>query len=854
MAQLPNPLQYADRRAPRPSGEVISYRPVSGAESAPGEAMFQVGRQTVNEADQMWQRVQVEQKKLDTLRAEEALNTLRQQQIDMTVGEENGFVKKRGSEAVNGELFKTYSNQFNDKIKLIEGQLGNPEQKQMFMQRANMLGMEFQQDLLRHIQGERKTYDHQVLQGTIDVETRKASESWNNQPALDTSLLRIKSAINKYADENGWSKEAREAALLAGEGKVHTTVLQQMLATENYTAAKDYFEKNRAGIDPAYAKVVEKGVQDGVEKQVAGQYRLAYVNTRDNAQGLRKLQDTISKDGRLDDNRKASLLGPIEHALDRIQKQQEMAYNRQVRAVGGQISSVTQAALHGYGSQPQDLLAMVSAAKGTGMEADAARAVALSNLTSNLAMLPANQRSAEIDKLEAEVRANPTGGGKKGPLDWQVIGALRTLDHNLTEETKKDPYGFAVRRGLVTAAPIDWNNPGASAEQLSARFNIAGTMAQHYNAPLKPLSPEEVTAIKTSLDKQPPERKSAWLANLAAASGASPQGRAGYRAIMGQLAQDDPVTASAGIQAARGNAKTSSAILNGQAILNPPTKEDGKPGGALIGMPPETEMRKRFDAEAPLPAYDGNVQARNIDYQTVKALYADKVSKSKSKDTSILDTDLWDQSIKEAMGGFAKINGKQTILPEGVDSSQFKSGLRARINDLKTQGRLGVDQQPERLEGLPVVPVASGVYRIMNGTSYMVDKDNKPIELNFNQPPMGGETPPRRGSIRGGKAPWETGYGQREDGTEKGSGYFGELKRPDGKISTELTVGVEIDGKETQIPTLVPGLSKAQVDHLLAGGKPTDAIVDKAVAHARKRMKDGKSVFAEPGERFERPK
>jgi hypothetical protein len=93
------------------------------------------------------------------------------------------------------------------------------------------------------------------------------------------------------------------------------------------------------------------------------------------------------------------------------------------------------------------------------------------------------------------------------------------------------------------------------------------------------------------------------------------------------------------------------------------------------------------------------------------------------------------------------------------------------------------------------------------------------------------------------------GYGKRADGSEKGTGFLGELKRPDGGVSTELSIGVEFDGKEQEIPMLVPSLSKKEVDHLLKGGEPTDSIVDKAVAHARERKKQGKSPFKQKGEK-----
>ena len=88
----------------------------------------------------------------------------------------------------------------------------------------------------------------------------------------------------------------------------------------------------------------------------------------------------------------------------------------------------------------------------------------------------------------------------------------------------------------------------------------------------------------------------------------------------------------------------------------------------------------------------------------------------------------------------------------------------------------------------------------------------------------------------------------RLDGSRKGKGFLGELKRPDGGVSTELSIGVSFDGREMEIPSLVPTLTDAEINHLLGGNKPTQAIIQKAVEHARKRLQEGKSVFAEDSE------
>lgn len=85
----------------------------------------------------------------------------------------------------------------------------------------------------------------------------------------------------------------------------------------------------------------------------------------------------------------------------------------------------------------------------------------------------------------------------------------------------------------------------------------------------------------------------------------------------------------------------------------------------------------------------------------------------------------------------------------------------------------------------------------------------------------------------------------RNDGTRKGMGFLGPLRGKDGRTTTELSIGVNLGGKEMDIPSIVPTLHPLEVQHLLNGGDMTDAIVQKAVDHAQMRMKQGKSPFAD---------
>jgi hypothetical protein len=97
-----------------------------------------------------------------------------------------------------------------------------------------------------------------------------------------------------------------------------------------------------------------------------------------------------------------------------------------------------------------------------------------------------------------------------------------------------------------------------------------------------------------------------------------------------------------------------------------------------------------------------------------------------------------------------------------------------------------------------------------------------------------------------GLAPY--GFRHAESASEpievKGKGYLGNLPHKEGGTSTEISA----HGDKGSYPLLVPTLTKEERQHLLDGKDPTDAIYDKAEAHAEKRKKSGKNAFATPTE------
>lgn len=98
----------------------------------------------------------------------------------------------------------------------------------------------------------------------------------------------------------------------------------------------------------------------------------------------------------------------------------------------------------------------------------------------------------------------------------------------------------------------------------------------------------------------------------------------------------------------------------------------------------------------------------------------------------------------------------------------------------------------------------------------------------------------------------------RSGGEKKGSGYFGELPMKSGGKLSEVSIGVLIDGKETEIPSVVPTLSRQELDWMVEGNSPAHksnrdnpiarSIMMKAKKHAVQRMNSGKQVWWQEGE------
>lgn len=773
--KLPDPATALGARpTPRPSTAVASYNvqdttSVGHIIAQSGNAIGEAGRILDRTGDEIFARQKVEQEKQDTVRAEDAFTKLRERQLDLTVGEQNGFQQVKGGAADN-KLLTEWQKRFQDASTEIEGTLQNDDQKQKFRTRAQATGIQFQHELLNHIAKESDVFAKESYEGGLKIEQRNAAARWQDPEAVDFSLTRTDALVAERARQQNWPKEFAEAIRLQETGKVHSAIVGQAIAAGDWQYAQKWYEANKADIDPTTAKQLEVAVRDGTQKQVTAGYTSDLLANRDDRKGLDGLEKRITADETLDDTRKNALLGRVMsrgETLDRRAEAQQARVVKQVQRSIDQVNSNTRA---GFEPSIEQMMPILNAAKGTELEADAQRMVQLANSTRAFRLAPPQQQESAITRAETMIRQDPT------KFDLQLLTSWKEIYGKQQDAIRTDPTTFAVRQGLIEASqpaamPLDLTKPGALSEQLPARFALARGMADRYQAPFKPLTTEEKDVMVGLMRKGTVEQKREHFGALARSSGGDMDG---YRAMMAQIAPDDPVSAHGGVMAGRGyqtqdgaisagrGAYVADLIFRGQALMSPDKKEDGKPThGKSWPMPAgadEKTMLSTFESEEK-GSLAGLGTGRENYIQTARAIYA-SLSEDARDATGVLNNSRWKQSITLATGGFSDVGGKRVILPYGYSEAQFKDGLSARIEAYSD--RLPDTVTAKKLRDLPLQMAGDGRYVFRSGDSIILDKDNHPIVIDFNQSlpyrPSGSDIDPKSvpvapmgGKVRGEK-------------------------------------------------------------------------------------------------------
>lgn len=206
------------------------------------------------------------------LRVDEAVNQLKERQLDYTYGE-NGFQRQRGRDALfrpdGGTLEDEYSGTLDRDAADIANGLGNSAQRRAFQLARQRVGMEFREGIARHVDGEFQTYALSVAEGAITNQQQTIALNPGDPAATDAAAQSIRAQVVQQARLLGRSAEWAEAQTRTMLSTGHTAAIAGLLEQNDVSAAERYLDLYRDGMTAQDILRVDAQIGQQQDLQVA---------------------------------------------------------------------------------------------------------------------------------------------------------------------------------------------------------------------------------------------------------------------------------------------------------------------------------------------------------------------------------------------------------------------------------------------------------------------------------------------------------------------------------------------------------------------------------------------------------
>lgn len=243
----------------------------SGGGDVAAQQISQFGKAVQGASAQVGDLVLKAQQEANQLRVDDAINRLKEAQLDLTFNTETGVVSQRGIKALERpsgmSLADEYGQQFDTTGSEIASGLGNDAQRAAFDRARQDMGLQFRGQVTKHETDEYTAYQLSVREGTVAIAANEIVKRWNDptfgeiDPASggtnpetgevyppsrtyrDTALLSITSSIAEAGRLQGWSASEIQTRTLAATSTTHTGVLKAALEEGNVAFADAYLKE-----------------------------------------------------------------------------------------------------------------------------------------------------------------------------------------------------------------------------------------------------------------------------------------------------------------------------------------------------------------------------------------------------------------------------------------------------------------------------------------------------------------------------------------------------------------------------------------------------------------------------------
>lgn len=333
--------------------------------------------------------------------------------------------------------------------------------------------------------------------------------------------------------------------------------------------------------------------------------------------------------------------------------------------------------------------------------------------------------------------------------------ALAQAAGHILEQRTKDPINFLIANGHMDAlAPADLQSPDALKQALIRRQDLAQEYSRKFGTPLRVFSNAEAKGIGDMLSKMDPKAEVDYLGKMYEATSDHPDS---YNAALGQLFPYSPTAQFSGVLMQydkliakehwitsddKVNAKdVASLALAGAAARRTSKVTANGVTNEVKGMPMppdegEQGMRTAFNNIIGT-AYAGHPDVMAQVYDISKDVYAGLMAQ-KGNYTGTLDTDAWAKAVNLATGGISNFNNSTVPRPWGMSSDQFQDEAKTRLMEaVKLRSNAKGDAEffySQNLNHFGLQNAGFGRYYVTLGNGFFLDREGKPVELDFTKP------------------------------------------------------------------------------------------------------------------------
>lgn len=275
MPTLPD-VTALPQAAPQPAGGVAAYEPPNWRQvGMAGQEISGAGRDLEQAADTIAQT----NERQDTMVAQSAANTLRQSTVALQYDPNNGFANVKEGGAVGQQFVDTYTQKLQDAQQAIRQQLTTPAQQRVFDQHAQVVGLQFKQQLLEHQARQTDAFNDTTDNDTVNLALRGMATRPLDDLNFTAGLAQINATIDSQAKRKGLPPVAAQAMKGQYLDAAYNTRISSVLngipgvVQSNPYLAEKMFNQVQDQLGPAsqvtLAQQVQKGVQQVQQRDLA---------------------------------------------------------------------------------------------------------------------------------------------------------------------------------------------------------------------------------------------------------------------------------------------------------------------------------------------------------------------------------------------------------------------------------------------------------------------------------------------------------------------------------------------------------------------------------------------------------